>query len=354
MWKPVILVLATALLLAACSSQGPAPDGAEAGVSEPEYGPGWFGGYQDVTLPTGPLLAEPRHEPGTTVLSFISSDPSRPCEPSWGGTYSLQLANDKLRLDARINNIRKAGGGIGVSFGGQRGTELAVACPDADALVRAYTAVMDRYRPDVLDLDVEGSGAADTAAAERRAAAVARLQAVPPSGASPKVWLTLPVSRHGLTPAAELSVKTMLDAGVDVAGVNLMTMNFGPLSAGQSMLNASVAAAEAAHQALTALLRGAGLEAGEAGVWNRIGLTPMIGVNDVEDNVFTPLDAEGLNAFAVERGVGRMSMWSLNRDVACPKDDLQQQSGAPHSCSGVEQEPGAFAKALGKAVTGRP
>ena len=45
-----------------------------------------------------------------------------------------------------------------------------------------------------------------------------------------------------------------------------------------------------------------------------IGVTPMIGLNDVTTETFTQQDAEQLLAFAHQRGLGELSMWSLNRD----------------------------------------
>jgi chitinase len=96
----------------------------------------------------------------------------------------------------------------------------------------------------------------------------------------------------------------------------------------------------------------AGKPLDDAALWNRIGLTPMIGHNDVPDQVFSREDAAGLNAFAVERGVGRMSMWSLNRDNPCdPAQQSQSTSAVSHNCSGLEQEPGMFAKVLGQSFT---
>ena len=67
------------------------------------------------------------------------------------------------------------------------------------------------------------------------------------------MWLTLPVSTDGLTPDGGTSVTTMLDAGVELAGINIMVMNFGPLAPGQTMLDAAKSAAEATHQTLDAL-----------------------------------------------------------------------------------------------------
>ncbi|MDF2052593.1 chitinase, partial [Arthrobacter sp. Cr_A7] len=332
------------------SAQGDDTSG-EAGVNPGEQVSPWFGGYLDVTLlPALRLEDAPAGGPSTTVLSFISSDPARPCEPSWGGSYDLELAGDRLDLDAQLDAYRSAGNNVAVSFGGQKGTELAVACSDEESLARAYATVIARYGLDVVDLDIEGQGASDPAAAARRATAMARLQAERPSGKPLRVWLTLPVSRDGLTPAAAISVETMLDAGVEVAGINIMTMNFGPLPAGLSMFDASAAAAEATHRTLVDLFGKAGKLNGDEQAWSRIGLTPMIGVNDLEENVFTLDDAERLNAFARDRGIGRMSMWSLSRDTAC---DPEHQ-GVSHSCSGVEQEARQFGRLLGNGFTEAP
>lgn len=321
-------------------------------MTQESHVPGWFGGYVDVTLrPFPPVRDTSEQASSTRVLSFIGSDPARPCEPSWGGTYSMDQASEKLDLDAHVDALRQAGNEVAVSFGGQKGTELAVACTDPESLSKAYGGVIDRYGLDVVDLDVEGAGASDASAAERRAAAMARLQSERPADRPLHVWLTLQVSRDGLTPAAVVSVETMLNAGVEVSGINIMTMNFGPLPAGSSMLDASVAAAEATQRTLAGLFGEAGMPSGEGDVWARIGLTPMIGVNDVEGNVFTLADAEGLNSFARERGIARMSMWSLNRDEACARD--AEHGGLSHNCSGQQQEPGMFAKVLGNAFNGQ-
>ena len=115
------------------------------------------------------------------------------------------------------------------------------------------------------------------------------------------------------------------------------------------MLDASIRAAEGSHRTLTGIYGRAGQPLEAEALWKRIGLTPMIGQNDVPDQIFTLEDAQGLNAFAQERGVGRMSMWSLNRDLGCSSlDQVQLPSVATHSCSGLEGHPGMFAEALGR------
>ena len=349
-WSGILAVSAVVVAVAACSpTPPPEHKGQEAGTNQTAPSHRWFGGYLDVTLvPSLRLQDSPPHGQVTTVLSFIGSDPEKPCEPSWDGFYDLEQAATTLDLEGQLKTFREAGNDVAVSFGGQLGTELAAACTDSEALARAYAAVVTKYGLDVMDFDIEGEGLDDHPAAMRRAAAIARLQAARPPDTPLKVWLTLPVSTDGLTPEGEASVTTMLDAGVELAGVNIMTMNFGPLAPGQTMLAAGISAAEATHRTLAALYEKAGQPLEDAVLWNRIGLTPMIGTNDVQGQVFTLADAAGLNSFAVERGIGRISMWSLNRDTSCnPSSQGQPGNGAANNCSGVQQEPGMFAKVLG-------
>lgn len=355
-WTSILAVSVILTAVTACSPTPPGRNGQEAGTNQPLPNPQWFGGYLDVSLvPSLRLQDSAPHGTVTTVLSFINSDSAKPCEPSWDGYHDLEHTGSKLDLEQQIKTFREAGNEVAVSFGGQRGTELAVACTDGDALVKAYTTVITKYGLDILDFDVEGAGLKDQPAAKRRAAAIARLQAARPPDSPLKVWLTIPVSTEGLTPDGETSVALLLDAGVELAGVNIMTMNFGPLAPGQTMLAAATSAAEATHSTLAALYEKSGTPLEAAAVWNRIGLTPMIGTNDVDGQVFTLADAEGLNSFALGRGIGRMSMWSLNRDTSCTSSSQgPPDTGASSNCSGVQEAPGMFAKVLGKSyVTGQ-
>jgi chitinase len=140
----------------------------------------------------------------------------------------------------------------------------------------------------------------------------------------------------------------MLESGVQLAGVNIMTMNFGPLNAGQTMLGAAISAADATHRQLAGIYERAELRVDPSMLWSKIGLTPMVGKNDVSGQVLSLRDAEGLNRFALDRGIGRVSMWSLSRDKACSSSGKGQPGpGASPHCSGVNQENGMFARLLG-------
>ena len=91
----------------------------------------------------------------------------------------------------------------------------------------------------------------------------------------------------------------------------------------------------------------AGLEVNtvsDAAAWAKLAVTPMIGVNDTSDEVFTAADAAQLAAFAASKHLAWLSMWSAARDTQCPGG---AQTFAQPTCSGIVQGPDAFAKALG-------
>jgi chitinase len=82
-----------------------------------------------------------------------------------------------------------------------------------------------------------------------------------------------------------------------------------------------------------------------AEVWVKVGATPMIGQNDVVGEIFTLDDARALNEFALEKRLGRMSMWSLGRDATCGPN-YADQTIVSGQCSGVEQGDEFFSQTL--------
>ncbi|PYI65831.1 glycosyl hydrolase family 18 [Arthrobacter livingstonensis] len=315
--------------------------------------PAIFAGYVDVTAtPTYAFEAPVSKAAKSVVLSFIVSAKNKPCEPSWGTAYSMTQAGSDLDLDRRMARLVQQGGTVAVSFGGQANDELATGCTDPDQLRDAYASVVDRYSLSTVDLDLEGAGLSDTAAMARRATAIAAVQAERLKAKKPlSVWLTLPVAPTGLTAEGQAAVTAMLAARVDIAGVNAMTMDFGGSKpAGTTMLAASIDAANATHDQLAKLYKAQGQTLGSDTLWRKIGLTPMVGQNDVAGEIFTLQDANGLHSFAVSKGVGRISMWSLNRDATCGPNypDVARVSDA---CSGVDQGDQLFSQVLGQGLT---
>ncbi|HEY1529904.1 MAG TPA: chitinase, partial [Galbitalea sp.] len=279
----------------------------------------WFASYVDVTATPQYSFETPKTAAQKqVVLSFIVASKTADCTPSWGGAYSLDEASASLDLDRRIARLQQQGGDIAISFGGLDNQELAVTCTSVAKLAAAYESVIDRYNISTVDLDVEGAALTNSAANNRRAAALALVQKERRAeGKTLAVWLTLPVDPNGLEVGGQDVVHSTLAGKVDVAGVNAMTMDYGMLAAGQTMLSASESALTQVERQLGILYKQAGITLNAGTLWSKVGATPMVGQNDSKGEVFTIADARALNAFAASKGVGRMSMWSLNRDVSC-------------------------------------
>lgn len=334
---PLLVLPAAGLVLAGCGAEPRTP---------------WFGPYVDVTaypyFEFGSWAAGQSH----TVLGFVVADPDEPCRPSWGGWFGLDEAAQRLDLDRQVAALREEDVDVVVSFGGFARDELATTCEDAEQLTRAYRSVIERYGLGTVDFDIEANDLEDAEANLRRAEVVARLQRERPAEDPLQVWVTVPVAPDGLPPASQRLVAQMLEAGVDLAGVNLMTMNYG---AGrppeQTMAEAAEQAARAAHAELSEIHARTGRSYTDAEVWHRMGLTPMIGQNDIPGEVFDLAAAARLNEFAREQGIGRMSFWSLNRDRACDPGEAAPGVAAER-CSGTEQQTGGYSRVLGEGLGG--
>jgi chitinase len=304
----------------------------------------WFAPYVDTTLTPALQFQDPNVSPARQViLGFVVADPKSSCSPSWGGFYSLSGAADQLNLDRRIAQLQNEGASAVVSFGGQANNELAVSCTDPAKLAAAYQSVITRYSLNTIDFDIEGAAQGDQASLVRRAQAIASLQKAAVAAKSPlNVWLTLPVEPDGLQSDALNVVKTMLDNGVALAGVNVMAMDF--TAAPQGMYSAITGALSGTHRQLTALLRNEKLTSAQ--IWNKIGATVMIGQNDVAGQIVTVADAKGVASFARTEHLGRVSMWSLNRDSQCGSQ-FARIGVHSNTCSGTAQTALEFSKVLG-------
>jgi chitinase len=313
----------------------------------------WFAGYVDVTATPTFGFESPATKAGRdVVLSFIVSAPDGPCTPTWGGVITLDEASASLDLDRKIARLQHQGGDAAVAFGGELNHDLATSCTDVDKLTAAYAKVIDRYHISTIDLDVELANVSDRASRQRRANAIRKLQVDrKASGKSLAIWLTLPVSPNGLTEDGQSTVGEMLRTGVDLAGVNAMTMDYGGSPPG-GMLDATTGALTATQRELRILYRRAGTELSSATVWSKLGATPMIGQNDVPGEVFGLDAAKGLNEFVLSHGIGRVSMWSLNRDVTCSPNHVDVK-GVSDACSGVSERDRKFADLLAVGMTGR-
>jgi chitinase len=163
--------------------------------------------------------------------------------------------------------------------------------------------VIDRYHITSIDFDIEGAAEQNQASLALRDKAIAGLEAANPDL---KVSYTLPVLPTGLDGSGLGILQAAKHDGVRLDLVNIMTMDYGQSvdNNGQMGLDA-IDATQATEQQLNSL-----------GMTNtKLGITPMIGVNDITSEVFTLADATQLLNFAKsDPRVSELSMWSVARD----------------------------------------
>ena len=310
----------------------------------------WFAPYVDVTLtPTYQFQSSSADGARQTVLGFVVADPSSGCTPSWGAAFTLAQADQSLGLGSRIAQVQQDGAQPIVSFGGRASTSLDVACTSVKSLTEAYQSVIDAYRLTAIDLDIEGAALDDFQAAQRGAAAVADLEkAAEAAHRQLSVWLTLPVEPSGLQYDALSVIESMLRDRVSIAGINVMTMDFTrPPPGGTTMLQLAENALYATHAQLASLFPRYGIHLRSQQIWQQLGATVMIGQNDIQAENFTVPDAQGLAGFAAWTHLGRISMWSLNRDSPCGSS-FPENGLLSHGCSGTAQSSLEFSRIFGQ------
>ncbi len=309
----------------------------------------WFAPYVDVTLtPTYQFQNTAADPARQSVLGFVVSDPTAPCTPSWGGVYPLAQANQALALGSRIAQAQQNGAQVIASFGGQAHTSLALGCTNVAALTAAYQSVISAYHLSTIDLDIEGAALNSFPAEKRRAAAIAALERIARlHHRQLNVWLTLPVQPNGLQDNAISVIESMLRDRVAITGINVMTMDFtNPPAAGSSMLGQVESALTATHNQLASLYPRYGISLTSAQIWQRLGATMMIGQNNIRGENFTIADARGLTGFAAANKLGRISMWSLNRDSQCGSSFAETVLST--TCSGTAEANLGFSSVFGR------
>jgi chitinase len=228
------------------------------------------------------------------TLAFLIPKSSSSCTPMW------EDGNDAMNAwTSQVTAIQNAGGNIAISFGGAEGGELAETCTSVSSLTAAYESVASTYHCFRLDFDIEGNDLNNTAANTRRDQALAQVQRDNPSV---QVDYTLPVDPTGLESNAKNLLKDAKAQGVTVSIVNIMTMDFGD---GQNALADAESAANATNPQLDSIW-------GTSSAWGKMGLTPIAGKNDDNEN-FTQANASTLETFAAGKGIRELSFWELHQ-----------------------------------------
>ncbi len=234
---------------------------------------------------------------------------------TWAGVSPDALAT------ANLQNFASNGIYYTISTGGQAG---AFTCND-NANHDGIRKFMQRYYTTSmvgLDLDIENSMDATSLANLMNA-----MKWVQDNYPAVNISLTL-ATLAGQTGGAAIpddgrtggmnAVRAIQAAGVTKYSINLMTMDYGsPASASVCVVQGGLcqmglSAIQAAQNAITQVKT-----VDPTFSLSRMELTPMIGDNDVRDEIFSLADASTLLTFAQQNKLRALHIWSFDRDTKC-------------------------------------
>jgi Glycosyl hydrolases family 18 len=287
--------------------------GAEAGAPAVDYAPyfpTWVWGASGYAF-TSLVDLQKKANLNEVTIAFVLSN---------GGCNTTQ---DIEQNASDVKAFIAAGGHVKASFGGADGTYVEAKCSSASALATAIEDFVDATGITDLDFDIEQDAVLTDSVNQMRGQALAMAQA----SKNIQVAFTLAADPPpGALTSQGLSVVTnAVSAGVHIAHVNLMTMDYGDSYGGKPLAPVAIGSLTDANAQLVKAI--SGLDVQQA--WRMLGVIPMIGQND-DSEVFSIDDAKSLEAFAVQNRLGLVSFWSIDRDQVCP-------SGADYnSCSTVD------------------
>ena len=240
---------------------------------------------------------------GAVTLAFATGECG---SENWGGVPGAALAqvNVPLLVAADIDYIISTGGAAGSFRCG------------SDA---GFATFLNRWlSPNLVgvDFDIEaGQSEADILELVRRIDTSHDLH--------PGLRFSLTIATLGNTDGGEsLNIKGLetLQAVETVFGdvpsfvtINLMTMDYGAPSPFVCVVEGGTC--DMGQSAIQAALN---LNANHGIPFANIELTPMIGGNDVQSNVFHPADVNTMASFVNSNGLAGVHWWSYDRDVDCP------------------------------------
>ncbi|CAN5299549.1 hypothetical protein BH11PSE11_BH11PSE11_10940 [soil metagenome] len=122
-------------------------------------------------------------------------------------------------------------------------------------------------------------------------------------------------------------MQSIKNRGLQNILINLMVMDYGSNSAGNCTLksNGLCDMGASAVQAAINLHNYYGVP------YRLIELTPLIGENDIVDEIFSIADANTVSNFVRQNGLAGVHFWAFDRDVDCPFNP----AGSPATCNGV-------------------
>ncbi|HEY2452938.1 MAG TPA: fibronectin type III domain-containing protein [Scandinavium sp.] len=219
----------------------------------------------------------------------------------WGnGSFPLSSISPLVKI------IQDGGAEAIFSFGGFSGRDPSVDL-SSDELTSLYQSLNNTYGVTHLDFDFEAIGAYDYH--NSFVSAKKALNTNP----SLRFSLTLPVSPSGLNQEGLDMLTYAKSIELDVS-VQIMAMDYGQgLS---NMGSAAISAVNSTKDQLKVIYP----DKTDSSLFNMIGVTPMLGLNDTAPEFFHLADVDTLCTFAANNGLSLVGAWSLGRDFPSGTD----------------------------------
>jgi hypothetical protein len=265
----------------------------------------------------GSTLLQPGNQ--TITLAFATGECGT---ENWGGVDASSLAN------ANLPRIEKSGLNYIISTGGAAGAFTCSSTEGMRTFLNRYNYTSEHFAG--LDFDIEGGY--DEEKIKSLINITAQLQKEHPFRVS-LTLATLATSGGTLNQLGIWAVNAANAAGLDY-NINLMVMDFGNYGC-QTNANGTcdmAASAEFATQEVSQMYYIP---------LNRIELTPMIGDNDVRNEVTTVADMTRIATYVKDNGLAGLHYWSFDRDTPC----TPATSWASPTCNNESTEAQSFNKA---------
>jgi chitinase len=249
----------------------------------------------------GSLLANHQPNLGAITLAFATGECGN---ENWGGISAASFAN------VNIAALDRAGLDYIVSTGGAAGAFTCSSTAGMASFLRRY------MTPHMvgLDFDIEAGQSLDQINALVRSAKYAE-------DMYPDLRLSFTLATLAASDGSQASVnakgdaviRAVLASGLRNYTINLMVMDYGS-QASPSICVVSNGLCDMGRSAIQAARN---VKSVYGIPFAKQELTPMIAVNDVASEVFSPADVDTVVAFALSEGLGGLHHWSLDRDTPC-------------------------------------
>jgi chitinase len=245
-----------------------------------------------------PLLSVMPVKNTTVTLAFATGACG---SENWGGVPAASM------IAANLQNFVQAGKYYIISTGGAGGTFTCSSSSGFLAFVQSY------YTSHMLGVDF------DIEAGQTQSQITSLVQdVVTAESAYPSLRFSFTIATEGgnASPSLNSTGVAVMDAiksvGLTKYTINLMTMDYGSAIPGNCVVsNGACEMGSSAAQAAVDLHNQYGVP------YNQIELTPMIGGNDTQGEVFTIADAVTVSNFVLQNGLAGLHFWSFDRDTDC-------------------------------------